>query len=181
METQEFAAQLQASIKHAILAHAKHAKTPRDAIRLWDKKTPYAIHPIWCAITLLTETTLPEDIRLIGYQALLWHDTLEDTSLTLPRHTKDEVKKLVEDMTFKNFREETKNLWGRSDMVKLLKLYDKVSNLLDATWMRDEKWNKYVKHTLRITEFVEGKYGELNIVKIARAICVIKLSRVSQG
>ena len=55
-------------------------------------------------------------------------------------------------------------------MSKLLKLYDKVSNLLDGNWMKTEKWNIYVEHTLRLAGDVEHVYGTLNIVKIARAI-----------
>jgi hypothetical protein len=67
MEKDEFAEQLRASINHATLAHSNHPKRPEGAIRFWDSLTPYAIHPIWCAMTLLTETRLPEEIRLPGY------------------------------------------------------------------------------------------------------------------
>ena len=84
MEPKAFSEELETSINHAILAHSKCPKTPKDATRFWDKTTPYVIHPIWSAMTLLTETSLSEEIRLTGYQALLWHDTLEDTTLPLP-------------------------------------------------------------------------------------------------
>ena len=174
MDTDEFARELKNSINHTIEAHANYPKSPKDTIRFWDKSTPYAIHPIWCAMTLLAETELKEEIRLPGYQALLWHDTLEDTNLPLPEVTSPEVVRLVEEMTFKNFDDEKEKIWQRSDMTKLLKLYDKISNLLDGTWMRDEKWNAYVKHTLKLSDFVAEKYGELDIVKIARAICKTK-------
>ncbi len=69
MNKDEFADGLLSSITHAIMAHSKHPKTAGDAIRYWDNLTPYAIHPIWCATTLLTETGLPEKIRYDGYQA----------------------------------------------------------------------------------------------------------------
>jgi hypothetical protein len=148
--------------------------------RSWDNATPYAIHPIWCAMTFLSETTLPADLREIGYQVLLWHDLLEDTKLkSLPPNTPSEVKELVDEMTFKNFAEEMQKVWERSETTRLLKLYDKVSNLLDGAWMNDKKWNEYVSYTLKLTEQVEAissnqKYGELNIMKIARAICVLR-------
>ena len=65
-------------------------------------------------------------------------------------------------------------VWDRSDVCKLLKLYDKVSNLLDGAWMPKHKWNVYVDHTAKLARFVEGNFGELNIVKLARAMCVRK-------
>ena len=174
MNTDEFTEQLAEAISHAILAHSKFAKGERDKVRFSDMVTPYSVHPIWCAMTLLAETALPEEVRQIGYQALLWHDTLEDTTLPLPQDAKDAVKLLVEEMTFSSFKEEKERLWGRSDMAKLLKLYDKVSNLLDGRWMSARKWNDYVDHTLKLMAFVEKHYGELNIVRIARAVCIPK-------
>jgi len=56
--------------------------------------------------------------------------------------------------------------------VKLLKLYDKVSIVLDAVWMKDEKWNNLVDYTLNLRQFVLEAYGDLNIVKIAGAVCL---------
>jgi hypothetical protein len=169
--TQEFAREMNLSIQHAIKAHTLHPNTPKDAVRYWNN-TPYAVHPIWCAMTLLTETHLGEDIRLKGYQALLWHDILEDTTLPLPEDADDEVVRLVHEMTFESFHEEQEKIWGCREVVKLLKLYDKVSNLLDAAWMRDEKWNNLVDYTLRLRQFVLETYGDLNIVKIATAVCL---------
>ena len=176
MNTEEFSGELRDSINHAITAHSKHPKTSNDAIRFWDKTTPYAIHPIWCAMTLLTETTLPENIRYNGYQALLWHDTLEDTTLSLPTDIKPEVKLLIEEMTFESFEQEMADIWGKSDTAKLLKLYDKVSNLLDGVWMKGQKLKQMKEHTRQLTGFVENVYGELNIVKFSKAICEATIS-----
>ncbi len=170
--TLEIAMDMKKAINHAIAAHIEHPKSPEDAIRFWDKKTPYVIHPIWCGITLLTETTLPEDIRLPGYQALIWHDVLEDTNLPLPDGTDAEVARLVGEMTFASFKEEQELIDGKENQVKLLKLYHKTSILLDAAWMKDEKWNNLVDYTLKLRQFVLDTYGNLNIVKIASAVCV---------
>jgi hypothetical protein len=170
--TQEFAQEMNLSIQHAITAHAQYPQSPKDTVRFWDNNTPYAVHPIWCAMTLLTETRLGEEIRMKGYQALLWHDVLEDTTLPLPVDTDEEVVRLVGEMTFESFREEQEKIWECRNIVKLLKLYDKVSNLLDAVWMKDEKWNNLVDYTLRLRKFVLETYGDLNIVKIAAAVCL---------
>lgn len=169
--TKQWAEQIQSGIEHTLLAHTLHPKTPRDAVRFWDNTTPYAVHPIWCAMTVLCEPLLPQDVRIISYQALLWHDTVEDTNAPLPQDVDRRVIDLVEELTFASFEQETRDLWARSDLAKLLKLYDKVSNLLDATWMKPEKRGRYQSHTLRLADFVESRYGNLNIVPIARAIC----------
>jgi hypothetical protein len=169
--TQIYADQLGVAIQHAIQAHTYFPKTPRDAIRLWDHQTPYVIHPIWCAMTLLTETTLTDDIRYPGALALLWHDTLEDTTLPLPEQTQPFVRQLVQEMTFANLDDEFVRLWERSDTAKLLKLYDKVSQCLDGIWLKDTRWNQIIEHTQKLERFVVTTYGDLNIVKIARVIC----------
>ncbi|BCY16298.1 MAG: hypothetical protein GYA12_11760 [Chloroflexi bacterium] len=170
--TLEIAMDMKKAINHAIAAHIENPKSPEDAIRFWDKKTPYVIHPIWCGMTLLTETKLPEDIRLPGYQALIWHDVLEDTNLSLPDGTDAVVARLVGEMTFASFKEEQELIDSKEDLIKLLKLYDKTSILLDATWMKDEKWKNLVDYTLKLRQFVLDTYGDLNIVKIAGAVCI---------
>lgn len=102
---------------------------------------------------------------------MLWHNTLEDTNLPLPGNTNGEVVRLVHEMTFESFRDEQDKIWDCRDEVKLLKLYDKVSILLDAVWMKDEKWNHLVVYTQKLRQFVLETYGDLNIVKIANAVC----------
>jgi hypothetical protein len=82
--------------------------------------------------------------------------------------------RLVEEMTFTSFEEERENIWSRSERAQLLKLYDKVSNLLDATWMTDSEWDEYVTHTNRLTRLAVERFGELNIVRIARAITMAR-------
>ena len=170
--TQAYADELGAAIQHAIQAHTHFANTPRAAVRLWDRQTPYVIHPIWCAMTLLTETQLPADLRYPGALALLWHDTLEDTQLPLPAHTAPLVRELVHEMTFASLDDEFVRLWQRSPTAKLLKLYDKTSQFLDGTWLADARWNQLVEHTRRLEAFAVAQYGELNIVRIARAVCL---------
>ena len=125
-------------------------------------------------MTLLTEMDLDLALRIRGYQALLWHDVLEDTELRLPEDTTEDVSGLVDELTYTSFREERARIWEKSDEAKLLKAYDKASNLLDGRWMKSDKWNVYVAYTSRLIDFVSERYGELNIVRIGRAVCVPK-------
>ncbi len=168
--TQKLAEEILSSIQFMVDAHIQHPKTEKDAVRFWDNKTPYIIHPAWCAMTLLTETSLSEELRFEGYQALLWHDVLEDTTITeLPKNTSETVCHYVQEMTFDSFSEERENIWNKGMEIQLFKLYDKTSNLLDGTWMTDNKLNGYKQFTKKLMENVQSEYGQLNIVKIAKS------------
>lgn len=162
--------QLLLLIDFAVKAHSSNGS--KEATRRWDRKTPYSIHPIWCATMLLHESLLPERLRDEGSQALLLHDIKEDTEEELPSLISSRVAAFVDGMTFASFDEEVEKIWEREDEIKLLKLYDKASNLLDGIWMDDEKWNRYCDFVQLLIESVETEYGKLNITKIARAIAI---------
>jgi len=159
---------MEKDIVYIIMAHGQSEGV--KSVRRWDHKTPYSIHPIWCATMLLHETSLPEDLRQDGSLALLYHDILEDTPFPLPCWLSERVLGLVNEMTFRSFQDEIEMIWGRSKEARLLKLYDKTSNLLDGAWMEVEKMGKYTNHTSKLCEDVERNYGELNITKVVRAI-----------
>lgn len=159
-------------VQYVVQAHEFTAKKDINKVRRWDENTPYGIHPVWCAMSLLAETALDEEFRWSGAQALLFHDLLEDTTSDLPAGTTDRVRNLVLGMTFSSSEEEMEKVWNRGDEILLLKLYDKTSNLLDGVWMSAEKRSRYSDYLLRLCEVVEKKYGILNIVRMARALCV---------
>lgn len=160
--------ELKKHINFIINAHNNQAKTPEKQVRLWDKKTPYYIHPIWCAMTILTETKLSKQLREDGCLALLYHDLLEDTTEKLPPSLSKRVKHFIKEMTFtQGITQEMQEIWKKEPEVKLLKLYDKVSNLLDSSWMSPELRDKYTQYTKRLLKDVEQNFGQLNIVRIA--------------
>ena len=164
-----FQKNFQILVTDCINAHSRPIK-PSKAVRKWDGQTPYSVHPIWCAMMILHETALPEDIRADGSQALLFHDVLEDTLAELPDYLSARVKELVSDMTFESSDEEMVKVWDKSIEVKLLKLYDKVSNLMDSSWMSEQKLKRYQEYTLKLAREVEMAYGMLNIIKLAESI-----------
>ena len=159
---------MEKDIAYIMDAHQNCAKKPSKAVRKWDGKTPYFIHPLWCATTIATETSLEESVRNDGMQALLYHDVLEDTTKGLPEYLSDRVKGIVKDMTFEGGSEqEMKEVWNKSKEIRLFKLYDKVSNLFDGSWMDQEKRAKYMDYTKKLCEDVKKNYGKLNITEIA--------------
>ncbi len=161
----------QRDINYIIEAHRDCARKASKGYRKWDGKTPYHTHPIWCATMLATETSLPAEIRLEGIQALIYHDILEDTTRPLPDWLSSRVAQLIEQMTFHGgSSQEMQEIWSKPGEVRLYKLYDKVSNLLDGSWMDEKKRGAYESYTRRLIEEVERSYGILNITRIGRAI-----------
>jgi len=157
-------------ISYAIITHDDCPRKPSKAFRKWDGRTPYGIHPVWCAMTLLHEYALLEELRIAGAQALLFHDIFEDTTADLPEGTDERVRELVEGMTFESSDEEMEKVWERSPEIRLIKLYDKVSNCYDDVWMTPEKRERYRTYTRKLADDVEANYGSLTIVKFARAL-----------
>lgn len=157
-------------VSYTCKSHSDLPKKPSKAFRKWDGQTPYSVHPIWCSMMILTETILPESVRFKGSQALLLHDVLEDTSAQLPNNLNQEVVQIVKEMTFTSSQEEMEQIWEKDPIIKLLKLYDKVSNLLDGTWMDKEKSITYKRYTKKLCKEVKQQYGKLNIVKIAETL-----------
>lgn len=156
-------------ISFVINSHDKKARKESKRFRKWDGETPYAIHPIWCAMMLLSETRLPADLRDRGAKVLLLHDAPEDTAADLSSFDW-QTRQRVEAMTFESFDEEMNHLPNCEPETKLLKLYDKVHNLMDGTWMPPAKRAIYTTFTMYLCEEVEREYGSLNITKLARAI-----------
>lgn len=159
----------QRDVQYVLRAHTESPKKPRNAVRLADGKTPYYVHPLWCATTLLTEVSLPEIFRYEGATALLYHDVLEDTTAGLPDWLSERVVRMVHDLTFPGpSTVEMEQIWARSSEIRLLKLYDKLSNLLDGSWMSKEKRAQYSQYVEQLFTDVVKHYGELNITRLAR-------------
>jgi hypothetical protein len=156
---------------HAIDAHDNRSVEPRKCFRKYDMQTPMYVHPTWCAMTLMHETSLSYEMRERGALALQLHDVLEDTTAGLPEGLSEDVVRLVEEMTFESYGAELDSFWKISKEAQLLKLYDKVSNLMDGAWMSPEKRAIYIAYTKLLTQKARENYGELNVVKIAEAIC----------
>ena len=148
-------------------AHQEH-NTRKDFRQ--EGKVPFVVHPIWCATTLLNDQRIPFEQRRIGYQALLLHDVLEDTSLPLPDFVGPEVKDAVEQMSHGTWEDE-QVLEGKSDFVKLLKLCDKMSSIFDETVRPDpQRRSEWKALTTRLYEDVKEAYGETRIVTLCKAM-----------
>ena len=64
-----------------MLAHSEG--NTRDAVRRFDRKTPYWLHPIGMAALLIQDEALPWEFRLLAAEIALLHDVREDTNFPL--------------------------------------------------------------------------------------------------
>lgn len=168
--SQEKYPELHAHIAYVFDAHQKLAKKPDNIFR-GDNETPYVIHPVWCSTMIATEVALLRETRIEGTITLLYHDVLEDTNATLPEGLPQEIIESIYDMTFPGgMREEMIKIWEKPAKIRLFKLYDKVSNILDASWMEPGYLEVYKNYTRKLLADVEGNYGNLNIVILAHAL-----------
>lgn len=150
-------------IANVIRAHAEYPCTPAHAYRRFDGKTPYPVHPIWCATTLATEAALPIEVRELGFLTLLYHDVVEDTTMPLPNSLSDEVKKAIQDMTFENTADEMERIWDFDPKIRLFKLYDKTNNLINLDGWDAKKIAKYSNYTAKLSSDVLDNFGTLNV------------------
>ena len=151
--------------------HACFPKKPGKAFRRFDGKTAYGVHPTLAAMLFIQEELLPEDFRIRGCKALLGHDLIEDTLADLPDWClAPGVIELVRGLTFEEGEDSFESVWSRSDDVILLKLYDATINLMNSSCYDPEKYKLRLAKTRKLTDYVEIKFGPLNIIKIARGL-----------
>lgn len=148
-------------------AHQEH-NTRKDFRQ--DGKVPFIVHPMWCALTLLNDQRIPFEERELGYQVLLLHDILEDTSLEIPDYIDPKVLEYVKEMTHNTWEEE-QNIDSKSPFIKLLKLCDKIASMYDET-VRDEpvRRKEWKALTQKLLNDVKNHYGETRLVTLAKAI-----------
>lgn len=163
---------LQTMLNYAIQAHSRLAKNENKRYRKFDHKTPYAIHPIWCALTMMHEISIPESIRTIYVQALLFHDVLEDTNASLPDYLSEQTKKLVQEMTFASSQEEHDLIISGKmrPEIMFLKLYDKISNYMHTDPNDEARQIRYREKISILYDSVSKHFPKVYILKIAREL-----------
>jgi len=163
------------AVTFSVMGHANFARSPENRVRKWDEATPYGVHPVWCAMTILFETTLPLDVRVNGFLVLLFHDLLEDTHVELSEGTPPEVVRDVRAMTNDSdaVEEDEERIRELHPRIQLYRLYDKTCNWMDGVPRWDEEKHSRRRGLLLLrAELVEKRWGTLNIVRIARGLCL---------
>ncbi|MDO8512404.1 MAG: hypothetical protein Q7S57_03970 [bacterium] len=135
---------------------------------------PFVVHPIWCALMLLNDLSLPKEQRELGFHVLLLHDVVEDTTLPLPQDLSEEVVRLVGEMTYKNFDEEKTLVPYKSTFIQFLKVIDKVAtiydNFGDDNIMKPERKKEWRQYTELLLKNTEADFGHTQSYKVAKLI-----------
>jgi hypothetical protein len=156
-------------------AHQEKALTEKKTTRTFQsgESNPFFIHPVWCALTILQETKLPESVRLSGAETLLFHDILKDTSAELPEDLPQEIKNFIQEMTFSDFQTEIATIPTKPPFIQLLKLYDKTATLYDGA-VKEKTTQEWYNYIQKLIDNVGKEYGELNIVLLAKTLLANK-------
>lgn len=167
------AEEFKALVDFAYQAHQlnvnKHGSTVRQ-----QKSVPFVTHPLWCALMVLNDTSLPQAQRELGFKVLLLHDVLEDTTLPLPQNLPEEVVNLVQAMTYKNFAEEKTIVPQKSPFVQFLKVIDKVATIYDNhgndTVIKPERKKDWRAYTELLLTNTEAEFGATQSYRVAKLI-----------
>ncbi len=150
-------------------AHTNHNLRGEDHVIRRDLY-PYIIHPMWAACTLIMDPKIPKEERIIGYQVLVLHDVLEDTSEQLPDWVSDDVKRGVQSLTHENWEEEQEAVMQYTPFLTLLKLCDKMQTMYELAIddpIKARQWKTLIENLVRD---VEAHYGKTKVVVIAKAL-----------
>ena len=158
-------------------AHANDAKKPKNSVRLHDGKTPYGVHPTTAAGMAAQEPYLSYEMRAQAFKALALHDTDEDTNGGVPVGTPIDIVQLVKELTVQGgSAQDFAELPSKPPFVQLLKLYDKLSNLMDGVgskgWMRS-RGDDYVKTYVLNTLDVYKRHDYVHSSMILHAECAV--------
>lgn len=131
---------------------------------------PYIIHPMWAACTLIMDSNIPKQERIVGYQILVLHDVLEDTSMQLPEWVSEEVQRGVQSLTHSNWKEEQEAITHYAPFLKLLKLCDKLQTMYELAVVNPNKAHEWKTLVENLARDVEAHYGKTKVVVIAKAL-----------
>jgi len=177
-------------------AHMKKSLSPRNAVRGHDGRTPYYCHPIACAFMVMEDNNSDELSfinRVVLAVALLGHDVIEDTSVTLEqiqakleqlfknRYITDRVTSLIGHCTIEEGMSSMDEFQFMKDNIDTFnedfwycKMVDKWFNLFGSKeyFIKKGTLNKYIEFLEFLVHQVEnGKYKESMFVSQAKALC----------
>ncbi|MBP9815960.1 hypothetical protein KBD09_01835 [Candidatus Woesebacteria bacterium] len=132
-------------------------------------KVPYIFHPLWAAISLMTDTQIPYEEREKGFKILILHDVLEDTSLELPSWVPQDIQQGVEELTFKDWDDAKQAIPSKSTFIKLLLLYDSLSSMYELH-VSERKKHWWKEKVISLTNEVQAHYGNIRAVQMGKAI-----------
>ncbi|MDQ7814392.1 MAG: hypothetical protein RDU25_01105 [Patescibacteria group bacterium] len=155
-------------LMHLALLHQEKALSLRRSIRAHDLHTPFAIHPLQCALAVLSEPGLDGELRVKLFDVLLHHELEVQTGIKpdfLPRPIQEMIRSL-------RCLSRGELGWSAPPEIRLAKLYSLTFNVLDGE-IQSESFTDFLG---RLIQDAETEFGQLNIVDMGR----LALSRIAK-
>ncbi len=146
-------------LMHVTLLHQEHAASNRKRVRSHDLVTPFAVHPLQCALAALSEPVLDGELRVKLFRVLLYHELEAQTGIK-PDFLQLPIQEMIRSLRCLGHGALG---WSAPPEIRLAKLYSLVFDLQDGQLPQDAHAN--LLHHL-VTDVAEN-YGVLNIVKLA--------------
>lgn len=154
--------------------YSAHQENPRQGASTTRQQgtVPFVVHPLWCGLLLLNDATVDQAERELGFQALLFHDVLEDTKLRLPDFIDPMVPPLVADMTYTSWDQEKNEVPTKSIFVQFLKVIDKAATIYDSSHTFDgtTKGREWKQFSLLLLANTRSTYGETHVYQLMEKI-----------
>jgi hypothetical protein len=156
-----------AKLSHTIMMYQEDVNQHNIKVRAHDKATPFAVHPIWCAISILSAPDLNQDLRVDGFWIILNHN-LENYTGKKPDCSQVILEKIHSLQCLSYVKEADGAItWSAPPEIRLFKLFEQVHKLYDNEHECDDI---ELDLTQDLLADVQTNYGNLKIVRIAKAL-----------
>ena len=146
-------------------------KSKKDKTRQ-EGKTPFITHPFFAASLLLADQRIPWEDRYYGYQILVLHDVLEDTTAELPEWLDTKVIEGIKGLTFPDnlsVEEKFEIIKSRGPFIRLLALCDTISNVYEEHVGEFHK-REWKEADEKLVKDVRKDYGDIRVVEVSETI-----------
>lgn len=155
-------------LMHVALLHQERAVSNRGRVRSHDLCTPFAVHPLQCALAVLSEPKLDGELRVKLFDVLLHHELEVQTGIK-PDFLPLPIQEMIRSMRCLSRGELG---WSAPPEIRLAKLYSLTFNVLDGE-IQSESFTDFLG---RLVQDAETEFGQLNIVDMGR----LALSRIAK-
>jgi hypothetical protein len=147
-------------LTHLTLLHQERAASNRQRTRSHDLQTPFAVHPLQCALAVLAEPALDGELRVKLFDVLLHHELEAQTGIK-PDFLPLPIQEMIRSLRCLSRYEQG---WSAPPEIRLCALYSLTFDLMDGE-IRAESFTDFVA---RLIQDAEANYGQLNITGMAR-------------
>ncbi|MBI5654110.1 hypothetical protein HZC53_00430 [Candidatus Uhrbacteria bacterium] len=146
-------------LMHLALLHQEKALSLRQGVRSHDLHTPFAVHPLQCALAVLSEPALDGELRVKLFDVLLHHELEAQTGIK-PDFLPLPIQEMIRSLRCLSHGDLG---WSAPPEIRLCKLYSLTFDVMDGQ-------APTTQHLLieALVEDVENSFGGLNITQTAR-------------